>query len=130
MAVTVAQVIEAYIKTRDDLAAKTKVFNETLIEAKAKQVAREKWMLGQLNTQDVDSIKAKFGTCFGKMAESVTVEDPDALFAWVHKDWDNRKHFLTNACSKGAVKQTLEDKKPLPPGVKYTKVKVVQVRKK
>ena len=130
MAVSVDQVMEAYVKTRDLLAEKKKQFNESIAELKDLQTAREKYLLGQLTTQDVESIKAKHGTCFIKWAESVTVADGEVFMSWVKEDWDNRKHFLENRCSKGAVKQDLDDKKPLPPGINYNKVKTVQVRRK
>ncbi len=130
MIVTIDQVMNAFIKTRDEIAAKTKIFNESLANDKAKQVAREKWMLGQLNTQNVKSIATDHGTCFAKYAESVTVSDGDVFLDWVHADWENRRHFLTNACAKGAVKQALDDGETVPSGVSHTKVKIVQIRKK
>ena len=130
MAVSVDQVMEAYVKTRDELAAKKKEFDASVAELKDMQSNREKWLLGQLTTQDVESIKAAHGTCFIKWAESVTVADGEVFMSWVKADWDNRKHFLENRCSKGAVKQDLDDKKPLPPGINYNKVKTVRVRRK
>lgn len=127
--VTVDMVINAYVKTRDDIAAEKKIFDNKVADLKQTQEKREKWLQGEMQKLGVDSFKAEHGTCFTKWTESATVSDGEAFMDWVFADVEKRKHFLENRVSKAAVKQRHEDKKVSPPGVNFSRFKKVQIRR-
>ncbi len=129
MGITVERVIEKYIGTRDAIEAEKKLFDSRVSTLKALQEKREKWLMGALDKMGATSIKAPHGTVFIDWKDSATVADAGTFLAWVHEDWDERNTFLENRVSKTAVKQRLEDGETPPPGVNYTKVKDVKVRR-
>ncbi len=129
MTITVEQVIEKYIETRDAIEAEKKLFDSKVADLKALQENREKWLMGALDKMGATSMKAPHGTVFIDYKDSVAVADAGIFMDWVRSDWDGRKTFLENRVSKTAVKQRLDDGDMLPPGVNYTKVKDVKVRR-
>jgi diaminopimelate epimerase len=129
MTITVEQVIEKYIVTRDAIEVEKKLFDAKVADLKALQENRERWLMGALDKLGATSIKSPHGTCFIDYKDSATVADAGAFMDWVHEDWEYRKTFLENRVSKTAVKQRLEDGETPPPGVSYAKVKDVKVRR-
>lgn len=129
MTITVEQVIEKYIETRDAIEAEKKLFDAKVADLKALQENREKWLMGALDKVGATSMKAPHGTVFIDWKDSAVVADAGTFLAWVYEDWDERNTFLENRVSKTAVKQRLEDGQTPPPGVNYTKVKDVKVRR-
>lgn len=127
---TVDKVVAKYVATRDLITEKTKALEKELADLKDFQKKREAWLLGKMDALGVESMRAKgIGTCFVDWKDSVSVADPDAFLGWVHENWDGRRTFLTNAANKTAVKQRLSENEPLPPGVNYTKIKDVKIRR-
>ena len=126
---TVDEVVAKYVATRDLIAEKQKALDKELEDLKAFQKKREAWLLGKLDASGVESMRTSHGTCFVDWKDSVSVADPDAFLGWVHEDWDGRRTFLTNAANKTAVKQRLSENEPPPPGVSYTKIKDVKIRR-
>ena len=129
MTITVEQVIEKYIETRDAIEAEKKLFDARVATLKTLQENREKWLMGALDKMGATSIKAPHGTVFIDYKDSATLADAGTFMAWVHADWEDRKAFLENRVSKTAVKQRLDDGENLPPGVSYVKVKDVKIRR-
>jgi len=127
--VTAEAVISAYIKTRDEIEAKEKAVKAEVAELKAVQEKRAMWLMGTMDKIGATSIKGNAGTCFVDWKDSATVSDAPAFLDWVHSDWEENKTFLENRVSKTAVKQRLEDGKTPPPGVSYTKVKDIKIRR-
>ncbi|MFA5429500.1 MAG: hypothetical protein WC279_14950, partial [Sulfurimonas sp.] len=126
---TVDEVVAKYVATRDLIAEKTKALEAELAELKDFQKKREAWLLGKMDASGVESMRTHHGTCFVDWKDSVSVADADAFMGWVHEDWDGRRTFLTNAANKTAVKQRLSENEPPPPGVSYTKIKDVKIRR-
>jgi hypothetical protein len=119
-----------FIETRDEIAALKKVFENSVEDMKALQEKRGNWMKGQLDALGTDSAKVTgVGTVFIDWKDSAKVDDPLLFVAWVGAEFEDRKHYLENRVSKTAVKATLEEGEHLPPGVSYTKVKDVKVRR-
>ena len=127
--ITVEMVIEKYVATRDAIEAEKKLFDAKVADLKALQENREKWLMGALDKMGATSIKSPHGTVFVDYKDSATVSDAGAFLEWVHADWEDRKTFLENRVSKTAVKQRLEDGDTPPPGVSYSKIKDVKVRR-
>lgn len=128
--ITADQVVEAYVKTRDQLDAMKKEFDKQCEALKATQEKREAWLMSELNKIGAESIRTNHGTVFVDWKDSATVADAAEFMSWVHEDWDERRQFLENRVSKTAVKARLDDGQTEPPGVKYTKIKDVKVRRK
>ena len=128
--ITPEMVVAAYIATRDAISALTKKYEEEKAALEAIQAKRGGWLLGTLDRQQAKSMKCDAGTFFVDWKDSATVADGPAFMAWVHEKWEDRKHFLENRVSKTAVKARIEDEKETPPpGVNYTKIKDVKVRR-
>ena len=126
---TVDEVVAKYVATRDLIAEKQKALDKELEDLKAFQEKRKAWLLGRLDASGAESMRTSHGTCFVDWKDSVSVADADAFMGWVHADWENRKTFLTNAANKTAVKQRLSENELPPPGVSYTKIKDVKIRR-
>ena len=122
--------IAMYIATRDQIAEAKAKFELETDDLKALQERRESWMLGRLDANGATSMgKPGVGTCFVDWKDSATVADGDAFLNWVHGNWAVNKQFLENRVSKTAVKQRLDEGETPPPGVNYTKIKGVKVRR-
>lgn len=127
--ITVDMVIDAYVKTRDQIAEEKKKFDEKVADLNMLQDKRSAWLLGKMDALGVDSFKTGHGTCFTDHKDSATVADREEFFSWVHGDWENRNHFLEKRVAKGAVKAMLDDGETPPPGVNYVKVRDIKVRR-
>jgi hypothetical protein len=125
--VTIEAVIAAYRKTRDeDIPALESKINEL----KKTQGAREEWLDQQLTLQGVDSFKVKGVGMVGYTTQtSATVADRQSFFNWIKEDPANRLDFLQARASKDQVVTMLDEQKALPPGINYTTIKKVVVRK-
>jgi len=126
--ISIDELVGAYIVTRDDIDARKKALDLELEELKALQERRESYIKGELDRLGVESFKTAHGTAFVTWKDSATVKDRESFFAWVKEN--DAFEFFESRVSKTAVKQRLEDGSPPPPGVDYTKVKDVQVRRK
>jgi len=127
--VTVDRVIEAFVKTRDELAALKKEYEARAADAKDLQDRRANWLKTKMDVLGVTQLKGIHGSVFVDYKDSATVSDGESFKAWCHADWENRSFFLANSVNKTAVKQALDDGQPPPPGVNYTKIKDVKVRR-
>jgi len=121
--VTADRVIAAYIKTRDEIAELSKEEKRL----KAIQEKRELWLAGNMDQTKEIGKKTLEGSCHFYKFVSVTVADPEEYKAWIHEDWENRKHFLANAASKEAVTQWVDDGNTPPPGANYVTMRKVRV---
>lgn len=127
---TVDQVVERYIQNRDLLDKLKKEYETKCEKVKDQQEKLTTFLMGKLNENGVDSFKTAHGTCFVDWKDSATVADREAFFGWIEADFEDRKQFLENRVSKTAVKALLDDGETLPPGINYTKIKDLKVRRK
>lgn len=129
-AVTVENVIAAFIETRDLIASQQKELEENQKELKALQVRREEFLRNKLAEVGADSFKTSAGTCFTSRKESVKVDDWDTFLAFVASE--QRFEFLNKGVNKTAALEMMGDKRdqPLPPGVGYTAIASINIRRK
>lgn len=129
MAVTIDRVVEAYVKTRQEIQALEKELEAKLQPLKAMQEKREQYMLGQLNEIGAKNVKTAHGTVYTAVKESVTMGDWDSFLNWVKEG--ERYEFLNKAVNKTAALEEMGDERnhQPPPGVNYTAIRTVQVRK-
>jgi hypothetical protein len=127
--ITVDTVVEAYVNTR----AKIKELEDQISELKAYQAKKEEWLQQQLHETGAENMKTKHGTVYTTVFESCTVADADTFFDWVRENqaWE----FLERRVSKAPVLHMMGDREdngrplPPPPGVNYTAIKKIGVRK-
>lgn len=129
MSITIDKVVEAFVETRDTIKAREAELEESLKALKELQAKREDWLLGELNRAGAQNIKTPHGTCYIALKESVTVADWDTALQWVKEN--DKYEFLEKRISKTAVIELMGDKKenPPPPGVNYTAVRTVNIRR-
>jgi len=125
--IKVDDVVAKYVETRDLIAEKTKKLQDEIADLKILQERREAWLIGKLDANGVESMRTVAGTCFIDWKDSATVADWDSFFDWVLAC--NAYEFLEQRVSKTAVKQRLDEGETPPPGVNYTKIKGVKVRR-
>lgn len=129
MKITTDTVIEAYVNRRNEI----KALEDQISELKAYQTKCEEYLLRQLEEAGETSKKTKHGTVYTLVKESVTVADKDTFFNWV-RDNDSW-HFMEVRSSKAEVLSAMGDREesgrpnPPPPGLNYTAVKAVGIRK-
>ena len=122
----------AYIATRDEIAALKKAYEVSVEEMKAMQDKRANYLKGQLDALGTDSSKVNgVGTAFFEWKDSAKCSGRAEMMEWIREDWEGRNHFLESRVNKTAVKDHLadEDTVGLPPGIDYTKVRDIKVRR-
>ena len=129
MVINVDTVIDAYVKTRNDI----KALEEKISELKGFQAKKEEYFIQKMTDNGVDSFKSKHGTVYTSIAESVTVADQEIFFNWVR---DNEAwSFMEKRASKSEILNYMGDKEdsgrpnPPPPGLSYIAIRKVGVRK-
>lgn len=127
--VTPEMVISKYIETRDEISQHKKEYEQKVAALKDLQSKREKFLQGMMQKLDVEKLGGESGTVFFDWKDSAVVADREHFLEWVVGDWTQRKHFLESRVSKSAVKQGHEDGKSSPPGVNYTRVKGIKIRR-
>lgn len=127
--VTADLVIEKFVETRDTISELKKKFDSDVAEMKDTQERRLLWLRGEMDRLGLKSFKGDSGTAFLSFKDSATVADREVFLSWVSEDWESRSGYLENRVSKTAVKQRLEDGELLPPGVNYTKIQDVKIRR-
>lgn len=122
--ITLDMVTDAYIKTRDQIAA----LNKEIDRLKEFQSKREEWMNNYLVTNKLTNAKTDHGTVYTVRKESVTVGNWDEFFKWVvdtkHED------FISKAAAKKAVLEYMgEDRATSVPGLNYVAIRTVGVKR-
>lgn len=127
MSAALDKIVKAYIairEARDRLRAEFKEQEEKLNEQLA---VLEQTMRAELDKLGVESVRTEFGTAFVTYKDFVSVENWDAVLDFVLRN--QAYHFLTRSVVKSAVKEFLETSGEVPPGVRYERIREVQVRK-
>jgi hypothetical protein len=106
------------------------------IEAEAKKAKRaitekmeviEQWFLLKGDNEGVESWKTPFGTPYFAEASNASVGDWDEVLDYVKNN--DAYEILTHGVNKSAIREFLEKNDELPPGVNYTTVRKLYVRK-
>jgi hypothetical protein len=110
----VDQVIAGYIRLRDQRDALKKKHTEELRPVTERMTK-------------LDSLKGESGTAFLKEVTSATVEDGEVFINFIRENemWE----LIERRCSKSVVDDYVSQKGTLPPGVKYSRETVCQIRR-
>ena len=127
MAINITTLVERYIAARDmktKLDAKHKAKIEPLVLAMEKTEAA---ILDFFNKHNMDSAKCAAGTAYKASRTSATVADMDAFLGFVKENeaW----HFLERRVTKTAVDEFVAQNNDLPPGINYTRMAALNVRR-
>lgn len=122
------ELIERYVQIRDKIAAINKECDEKIKPLQSLKVRIEAALAAKMEADNLDSMRTEAGTAFFKESTSATVADWDAVFKWI---MDNEAHhFIEHRVNKTAVEEFIKESGgDLPPGINYSAVKVVQVRR-
>ena len=123
---TPAQAIESYVKLRNKKAELENSIKDKISKVEGLMTKLEHFLMEECSSQGVDSFKTEYGTAFIKETDYASVDDWDAMIAFVAEN--NAYEFLTKKVSKSAVVEFIEAHKMPPPGVSYGKRMDIQVR--
>lgn len=121
------QVIAAYIKLRDQRDALKKEQAAVLARFNEKLYKLQLWLQKQLQDTGQSSAKTPSGTAFLQTDTSVTVEDFDAVLAFIKSTdlWP----MLEKRVSKTVVADYIESTQQIPPGIKVVQEVSCHIRR-
>lgn len=126
-AVDYGKVIAAVIQLRDLKDEITKRQKAEIETVNTKIGKLEGFLQGMLIESGLTAYKSEHGTAFLKFVDSATVQNFEEVLEFVRET--GRWEMLKGAVSKEAVKEYIEANGDAPPGVKYTKAQVCQIRR-
>lgn len=154
MKVTVDAVVSAYVSTRDEIARLQSELDDKLKPLQKLQEVRETYLMTQLNDIGAKNINTPHGTVYQVRKESIKVSEWESFLRWaiinpilggirelnagidVGKVSDMMKsviksEFFNRAVNKTSVLEMMgnERKDPPPPGVDYTAIRAIQIRR-
>ena len=127
--------ISAYINIRDEIAARKKVFEESIAELKEKQGKISAHIDAKLTELGVDSIKSSTaGTAFRKTTSLISINDKSAYTDFVMERIEELGSeglcYLTMSAAKPAVTEYMDEHDDaVPPGIKFDQKTEIQIRK-
>lgn len=121
--------IERYIKIRDAKKEIEERHKEELAPYKEQLEKIEAYFLNHFNEEEVDSVAIKgVGTAFKQVRTGARVADWDAVLKFILEG--DHIEMLEKRVSKAAVEAYRDEFKDLPPGIDWTEVAVVNIRRK
>lgn len=121
------KIVEQYVQVRDKMKAMNAAHEKALEEPKAIQEILAGSLQAMLDKTNSTSIKTKHGTCYVSTRYTASLPDPEVFMKFVI---DNHLFDLIDRrANVTAVKDYVEEKKALPPGVNLTALKTIGVRR-
>lgn len=125
--IDVADLAAKYVKLRDKIKEIEKQHEEALAPFREMKAQLEGVFATKLDEANVQSMKTAGGTITGTVRNSAVVEDMDAFRTFVVNmgEWD----LADLRANAPAVKTWSEENKSLPPGVKFSSMRTISVRR-
>ncbi len=123
---TVDKRVEQYIAVRDTIQARKQAFEEQLKPLVDIQNMLTGWMQNFLEQAGADSVKTSHGTCYSTTRYTASLADPEAFMK--HVISTGSFDLLDRKANVTAVKDYVNEKGSLPPGVNMSSIKTVGVR--
>lgn len=119
--------IEQYVKLRDMIKEKDDAHKKVMEPYRDALEKLNNLLLDHLNTIGGDSVKTEHGTVYRTVKKSASLEDADAFMKHVIKGehWE----LLDRKANKTAVEAYVDENGVLPPGVKWSSISQVGVRR-
>jgi hypothetical protein len=128
--ITVGEMIDTYINTRDYITQETEEFDGRIKKYKDRLAKMEAWMLEHLQKEGQQSAKSASGnSCFQITRTFVKVTDKTKWFDWLLGHWEEAPAMLTAHVAKDGIFDWRERHDTLPAGVDLAHVLTVQFRK-
>lgn len=127
MDIKIDKVVNTYIKLRDKKAAMKKVFDGETAAINEQLETLENFIMQKAQELGVDSFKTDAGTAYRYETVSATVADWDKSLAFIQEQgaWNLLEHRV----SKKAVEEYKEAHGEIPPGINYTSMFSIGVRR-
>lgn len=127
MDMTPADMVASYIKLRDYKKRADDEYKKSMERVNEAMDKLEGELLRHLIENDINNLSCDDGTVYKNIHTSATVADPLKFREWVlkHKQWDA----LDLKANKTYVKEYADEHGDVPPGVKFTQVQTVGVRR-
>jgi hypothetical protein len=125
--VNLEQVIEKYIELRDHVERTMKAASEAVEPQKAAMKGIETYLMQVANATGQTKFGTKAGTAFVTTKTGCNVEEWDATLPWIQEtgNWQ----MINKAVNKTAVGEYIEKNGSAPPGVRWTVMKDIQIRR-
>jgi hypothetical protein len=124
---TVDKRVAQYIQVRDTLQARNKAHEEAIKPLIDIQNMLTGWMQSFLEQAGADSVKTSHGTCYSTTRYTASLADPEAFMN--HVISTQSYDLLDRKANVTAVKDYVNEKGGLPPGVNLSSIKTVGVRR-
>lgn len=120
-------IVQRYIEVRDKIKELEAAHKDILAPYKASLEKIENFLLARMQDQGLENMKTAYGTAYTTTKTSATVAEWESLLSWVrdNDEWG----MLTRGVSKDAVKAYREANNDLPPGINWTEIRAVNIRK-
>lgn len=124
----VNELVEKYISLRDKKAVLKKEYEDKVLSVDTILDKIEVTLLKTFQETGLESVTTKAGTAYTSTRASAKVADKDMFMEFVieGKNWE----FLENRVSKEAVEQFKAANDDLPPGISWSEIRTVNVRRK
>ncbi len=120
-------IVARYVEIRDAIKAKEDAHKAEIAEEKRKLEVIEAFLLQDMQAHGETSFSTTAGTAYVKTNEYLKVADKEVFMNWVKEQGD--LNFLTVSASKTQCLEFKENTGNLPPGLNYTAVKEIGVRR-
>lgn len=120
-------IVARYVEIRDAIKVKEDAHKAELAEMKRKLDVIEAYLLQDMNNHGETSFSTESGTAYVKTNEYLKVADKETFLAWVREQGDLA--FLTVSASKTNCLEYRDNTGNLPPGLNYTAVKEIGIRR-
>jgi hypothetical protein len=119
--------IEQFIKLRDKIKADDEEHKKKMEPARDTLKKLEAVILAHLQAAGLDNAKSPAGTAYRSTKKSATIADGEAFWNFVvaNKLWD----LIDKRANSTAVTDYLEQNKQLPPGINYSTMETLGVRR-
>lgn len=121
------ELIQRYVELRDKKAEFKQEYDSKTLEINTELEQLENKLLKLFQDVGVDNVKTRFGTAYTSVKSSASVEDKEAFFNFVkgEEEWG----FIDIRAAKLAIEQYKDTHQKLPPGVKWSEIRTVNVRR-
>ncbi len=124
---SVDNVIEAYVKVRDQKKELVTLQKQQMAPFNHKLEVLEGFLLNELNQSGAESVRGKNGTAFKVERVSVKIDQWDETLPYIIEN--GLTHLLEKRLAKSGVIEYIEANGETPPGVSISRELVVQVRR-
>lgn len=125
--VSITEVVAKYIRARDLKAKLEAEHKQHIAPIVAAMDKMEGALLALFNAQGMDSAGCEAGTAYRTTKTSATVGDMDAFLDFVKTN--DAWHFLERRVAKTQVDEYVAANNELPPGINYSSIAAVNVRR-